>query len=100
VDARNPFFFYSEDLEKYIKEVDSKKQFLLLINKADYLTVELREHWSKYFKEKNVNHIFFSALWEQSKIDQDIKEENEANSLPSLYAKVNSSNIVGRSELL
>jgi large subunit GTPase 1 len=59
-------------LEKYIKEVDKnrgKKQFLLLINKADYLTQELREHWSKYFKENNVNHIFFSALLEQEKID-------------------------------
>jgi large subunit GTPase 1 len=59
-------------LEKYIKEVDKNrgtKQFLLLINKADYLTEELREHWSKYFKENNVNHIFFSALLEQEKID-------------------------------
>ena len=25
VDARNPFFFYSQDLEKYIKEVDGGK---------------------------------------------------------------------------
>lgn len=49
VDARNPYFYYSSDLEKYIKEVDKNKgdkQFLLLINKADYLTDELREHWS------------------------------------------------------
>lgn len=41
VDARNPYFFYSQDLEQYIKDVDKnkgKKQFLLLINKADYLT--------------------------------------------------------------
>jgi len=49
-------------LEKYIAEVDPKKEFLLLINKADYLTEEIREHWSKYFNEKNVKHIFFSAL--------------------------------------
>jgi len=25
VDARNPYFFYSADLEKYIKEVDKNK---------------------------------------------------------------------------
>jgi large subunit GTPase 1 len=56
---------------------DSNKQFLLLINKADYLTEELREHWSKYFKENNVNHIFFSALLEQEKIDAEGKEEEE-----------------------
>jgi len=40
------------------------KKFLLVINKADYLTDELREYWSKYFTEKNVDHIFFSALIE------------------------------------
>ena len=65
VDARNPYFFYSADLEKYIKEVDEgkgKKQFLLLVNKADYLTEELRQHWSNYFREHNINHLFFSAL--------------------------------------
>ena len=80
VDARNPYFYYSSDLEKYIKEVDKnkgKKQFLLLINKADYLTDELRAHWSAYFKENNVNHIFFSALIEQEKIDLHQDEDDE-----------------------
>lgn len=48
----------------YIKEVDKDKEFILLINKADYLTEELRNHWSEYFKENNVNHLFFSALKE------------------------------------
>jgi len=42
VDARNPYFFYSEDLEKYIKEVgEGDKKFVLLVNKADYLSEEL-----------------------------------------------------------
>jgi large subunit GTPase 1 len=62
VDARNPYFFYSSDLEKYIKEVDQNKEFILLINKSDFLSQELKEHWNTYFKEKGVNHIFFSAL--------------------------------------
>ena len=80
VDARNPYFYYSQDLEKYIKEVDKNKghkQFLLLINKADYLTEELREHWSAYFKANNINHVFFSALIEQEKIDAHEEEEKE-----------------------
>jgi len=38
VDARNPYFFYSKDLEKYIKEVDENKEFIVCINKADYLS--------------------------------------------------------------
>lgn len=81
VDARNPYFFYSQDLEKYIKEVgEEDKQFILLINKADYLSPELITHWNQYFKEKGVEHIFFSALEEQSKIDAGDLEVLEAAS--------------------
>jgi NAD-dependent DNA ligase len=32
-------------------------------------------HWNQYFTEKNVNHIFFSALEEQFKIDLETTEE-------------------------
>ncbi|CAG8532328.1 10866_t:CDS:10, partial [Paraglomus occultum] len=42
VDARNPLFFRSSDLERYVNEVDEKKKNLLLINKADLLTAEQR----------------------------------------------------------
>jgi len=28
------------------------------------LTEQLREHWSAYFNQNNVKHIFFSALEE------------------------------------
>ena len=44
VDARNPFFFFSEDLDKYIREIGPSKQFILCINKADYLSTELIEY--------------------------------------------------------
>lgn len=42
VDARNPLFFRSKDLEKYVKEVNEKKKNLLLINKADLLSANQR----------------------------------------------------------
>jgi large subunit GTPase 1 len=42
VDARNPLFFRSKDLEKYVKEIDEKKKNLLLINKADLLSANQR----------------------------------------------------------
>lgn len=82
VDARNPYFFYSEDLEKYINEVGKgDKNFILLINKADFLSEELIAHWSAYLKEKNIDHIFFSALKEQEILDSGgpdpIEEEEE-----------------------
>lgn len=61
VDARNPLMFRSEDLERYVKEVDSKKNNLLLVNKADMMTEEQRSAWSNYFEEKGINYKFFSA---------------------------------------
>lgn len=79
VDGRNPFFFYSRDLEKYINEQKGNKEFILLVNKADYLSEEIREHWNKYFKEKGIQHIFFSALEEQEKLDQVEQIIEEAN---------------------
>lgn len=53
VDARNPLGFRCEDLEAYVKEIGDdaqdaavpgkgKRRSLLLINKADLLTVEQR----------------------------------------------------------
>lgn len=68
VDCRNPFFFYSADLERYIKELDQNKHYLLLLNKADYLNEDQLNHWNTYFKERGVDHVFFSALFEEVKI--------------------------------
>jgi len=77
VDARNPHFFFSSDLEKYIREVNPNKKFILLINKADYLSEDLIKHWNAYFKENNVMHIFFSAKLEQEKIDEETDSSEE-----------------------
>lgn len=63
VDARNPLFFRSNDLEAYVKELDNgRKKNLLLINKADLLTESQREAWADYFKTKNIRFAFFSAF--------------------------------------
>lgn len=61
VDARNPLLFRCEDLEDYVKSVDSKKNNLLLINKADMMTLEQREAWAHYFEDVGINYRFFSA---------------------------------------
>ncbi|RMZ92281.1 hypothetical protein DV736_g506, partial [Chaetothyriales sp. CBS 134916] len=61
VDARNPLLFRSADLEAYVKEVDSNKRNLLLVNKADMMTEEQRHAWAIYFEEKGINYRFFSA---------------------------------------
>lgn len=73
VDARNPLLFRSDDLEKYVKEVDARKNNLLLVNKADMMTLEQREAWADYFDEAGINYTFFSASL--------AKEMNEAKDL-------------------
>ncbi|OAL50910.1 ribosome biogenesis GTPase-like protein Lsg1 [Pyrenochaeta sp. DS3sAY3a] len=73
VDARNPLLFRSEDLEDYVKEVDPKKNNLLLVNKADMMTLEQRKAWADYFTEAGINYKFFSA--------ELAKEINEARAL-------------------
>ena len=61
VDARNPLLFRSEDLEKYVKEVNPKKNNLLLVNKADMMTLQQREAWADHFERVGINYKFFSA---------------------------------------
>ena len=69
VDARNPLLFRSEDLEKYVKEVDSQKENLLLVNKADMMTFEQREAWADYFEKNGIKYKFFSASLAREAID-------------------------------
>ncbi|RAH77376.1 putative ribosome biogenesis GTPase Lsg1 [Aspergillus japonicus CBS 114.51] len=73
VDARNPLAFRSEDLEAYVKELDPRKQNLLLVNKADMLTEKQRVMWADYFDRHNISFRFFSAHL--------AKEQNEARLL-------------------
>ncbi|SBT72167.1 large ribosomal subunit associated GTPase, putative [Plasmodium malariae] len=64
IDARNPLFFYCKGLEYYIKRVDKRKEFIIILNKSDFLNYEQRKIWSEYFEQRNVKFIFFSALRE------------------------------------
>ncbi|KAF2170818.1 hypothetical protein M409DRAFT_63873 [Zasmidium cellare ATCC 36951] len=62
VDARNPLLYRCEDLERYVKELDGgKKRNLLLVNKADMMTLEQRRIWAEFFHERNIAFRFFSA---------------------------------------
>lgn len=61
VDARSPLLFRSDDLENYVKDIDPRKENLLLINKADMLTLSQRKAWAKYLKEAGIKYKFFSA---------------------------------------
>ncbi|KAK3685940.1 P-loop containing nucleoside triphosphate hydrolase protein [Podospora appendiculata] len=75
VDARNPLMFRSEDLAAYVKEVDEKKENLLLINKADMMTYKQRRAWADYLKGQNIAYKFFSAALAKELLEA---QENEA----------------------
>ena len=64
VDARNPMLFYCEDLVTYAKEIKPNMKFLLLVNKADLLVPEQKEHWTIFFESRNIEFCFFSASTE------------------------------------
>ena len=99
VDARNILGFRSADLENYVEEVGDdgegdeitvpgkgKRKSLLLINKADLLTVEQRSIWADYFEKEGIAYAFFSAAdaaaaqeqaEKQRKREEGIYEEDE-----------------------
>ena len=77
VDARNPLLLRSEDLERYVKEVDRRKRNLLLINKADMMTQRQRNLWADYFTAKGIAFKFFSA-----RLAKEQQEEDESDRVP------------------
>ncbi len=76
VDARNPLLFRSIDLENYVKELNSDKKNLLLVNKADLLSLKQRKAWAEYFIKHNIAYAFFSA-GQANELLQKEKEEQE-----------------------
>ncbi|GME53416.1 GTP-binding domain HSR1-related protein [Neofusicoccum parvum] len=84
VDARNPLLFRCEDLDNYVKEVDPKKNNLLLVNKADMMTFEQRQMWADYFTNAKINYRFFSAElareMNEARDLEDLEEEEELES--------------------
>ena len=49
---RDPLFFASEDLIRYVGESGAHKRCFLLINKADFLNESQRLFWAKYLRSQ------------------------------------------------
>ena len=96
VDARNPLLFRCVDLEGYVREVGEKeerlkegqrtrgrgKRNLLLVNKADMMTLNQRRMWAEYFEKEGVEYRFFSAhlareLYETAAMEEDLNGEHD-----------------------
>lgn len=86
LDARNPLMFRCEDLEHYVKEIDSNKYNLLILNKADFLTNSQRRTWAKYFDSCQIRVIFFSATQAADNIIlEDPEREDEEEQVTVQY---------------
>lgn len=94
VDARNPLLFRSEDLEKYVKEVNAKKMNMILVNKSDLLTERQRQYWAEYFDQQGIRTAFFSAALatEELKKEAENKEEKPAKTELKLKKQQEESN--------
>lgn len=84
VDARNPLLFRSEDLELYVKDIDAKKENLLLINKADMMTLAQRKAWAKHLKEAGISYKFFSAQLAKEMIEARNQEGDSEDDVPQV----------------
>lgn len=101
VDARNPLLFRSEDLESYVKDIDSKKENLLLINKADMMTLAQRKAWAKHLRKAGIAYKFFSAQLAKEMNearDRDSDSEHDTPSVPSHHNEKQPAHHAGSSE--
>ena len=79
VDARNPLFYFSEDLRLYVKELNLNKKSIMLVNKADFLTPHQRKVWSVKFRELKIPFMFYSAKLEEIAINKMNFSNNSSN---------------------
>jgi large subunit GTPase 1 len=67
-------------LELYVKELDNRKRNLLLINKADLMTLEQRKIWAKYFTDHGIRYAFFSAKTALRIVEEQLEAEKNESS--------------------
>ncbi len=93
VDARNPLLYYTSDLMKYALEQSPPKHMVLLVNKADFLTDYQRLHWAKQLTSMGIKYVFYSAFYEQEKLDANTSDSNvvDAEEMESLAQDITSS---------
>merc|ERR1719408_326642 len=78
IDARDPLFYRSQDLERYVEESASGKKHMLILNKSDFLQKPLRERWAAHFRAKGVDVVFFSAIHELKRQHRLAEGDHEA----------------------
>ena len=67
----NGLFRYVLEVAERQGDEPDRKQNLLLLNKADLVSEEQRKIWANYFQKEGIEFIFFSAIEEQEKIEDE-----------------------------
>lgn len=80
VDARNPLFYRSKDLDAYAKEGETLRRTLLIVNKSDFLNKRQQIAWGDYFTKNDIEFVFFSAKEAQNEIDEEAKKMRQRQS--------------------
>jgi large subunit GTPase 1 len=80
VDARQPLLFLSQDLVRYIAEVSRRMQHakstVVIVNKADFLPLKVREAWHRFFARAGLPVLFFSAVAQKEALEAQDSEGN------------------------
>lgn len=93
VDGRDPDFYHCRDLARYVQEKgDGKKRLITVVNKADFLTVEMRAKWLKYFESRGLDVVFFAALREVK------RQQREGAAQPRAHAAAHEAEVVDDSK--
>lgn len=77
VDARNPLFYYSTDLEAYAAELSPPKPMVVIVNKGDYLSKLQQREWARHFEGRGVTVLFFSARQQQENLNEEARKERD-----------------------
>lgn len=62
-----------------LKPAGYMKSTLLILNKADMVPVQARKLWADYFDAFGIKYVWFSALWEEQKIQQAVRAASGAS---------------------
>lgn len=108
VDARDPLFFLSTDLFMYVSEVAAsqkrKKNCVLLVNKADFVSDDRRKEWAQYLDSHHEFPVIqFSALREigQKPVDAAyLTHHHDSDVGPVLGSFASGSDIVNAHQLV
>ena len=101
VDARDPLFYRCPDLEAYVKEISAKKRTMLLLNKADLLSPELRRAWADHFDEQGISYLWWSAKAATEEVEAEVaaaKEKRLAEEAAAAGAIVGIHGVLGRDD--